>query len=110
MWGAIIGDFVGSIYEVQPIRTKTFPLLQTHCTITDDSVLSVAVADALLNARGYTEALQDWGNRYPTTPDTEDCFGSGWGLRIRSPTAVTETDQPCESPRWVGCGTPNRQC
>ena len=96
MWGAIIGDFVGSIYEVQPIRTKTFPLLQTHCTITDDSVLSVAVADALLNARGYAEALQDWGNRYPNSgygglfrqwlgtpnPQPYGSYGNGSAMRV----------------------------
>lgn len=52
MLGAIIGDVVGSIYEFDPIKTTNFPLFQYGCKITDDSIMTVAVAHALMD--GYT--------------------------------------------------------
>ena len=51
MLGSIIGDIVGSIYECNPIKTTNFPLFQDGCTITDDSIMTVAVAHALMD--GY---------------------------------------------------------
>ncbi|MCQ2207237.1 MAG: ADP-ribosylglycohydrolase family protein [Paludibacteraceae bacterium] len=49
MLGAIIGDMAGSIYEFDNIKTTDFELLSKDCEFTDDSVLSVAVADWLLS-------------------------------------------------------------
>ena len=66
MLGAVVGDIVGSVYEWHQIKRKDFqPLLARNCFFTDDSVLTVAVADALLNRRDPTEALKSWGRRYP---------------------------------------------
>lgn len=65
MLGAIAGDIIGSVYEHQPIKTVEFPLFQDQCTFTDDTVLSVAVAYAILNDLGYGETLKDFGHRYP---------------------------------------------
>lgn len=65
MWGALAGDMIGSIYEVRPIKTTNFPLFVTQSTFTDDTVLTVAVADAILNERDYAMALKAWGRRYP---------------------------------------------
>lgn len=48
MIGAIAGDIIGSVYERHPIKTKDFPLFDTRCRFTDDSVLTVAVANAIL--------------------------------------------------------------
>ena len=48
MLGAIFGDVVGSVYEFNNIKTKDFELLNKRCFFTDDTVMSVAVADALL--------------------------------------------------------------
>jgi ADP-ribosylglycohydrolase len=48
MIGAIAGDIIGSVYEIQPIKTKGFPLLHPLSTFTDDSVLTVAVAKAIM--------------------------------------------------------------
>lgn len=48
MHGAIIGDIVGSIYEFDNIKTKEFPLFSHNCYFTDDTVMSVAVAAALM--------------------------------------------------------------
>ena len=65
MIGAIAGDIIGSVYEHRPIKTKEFPFFAPGSRFTDDSVLTVAVADAILSGRGYAEALHDFGHRYP---------------------------------------------
>lgn len=65
MIGAIAGDIIGSIYEHRPIKTKEFPLFQPLCRFTDDTVLTVAVADSILSGRSYSEAILDMGRRYP---------------------------------------------
>lgn len=49
MLGAIIGDMAGSIYEFNNIKTTEFELLSKDCEFTDDSILTVAVADWLVN-------------------------------------------------------------
>ena len=46
MIGAIAGDIIGSVYEHYPIKTKDFPLFDPQCRFTDDSVLTVAIAEA----------------------------------------------------------------
>ena len=68
MLGAIIGDIVGSVYEWHNIKTKTFPLFRDDCFFTDDTVMTVATAEALMNG-GETEhfiaAYKKWGRLYP---------------------------------------------
>lgn len=56
MYGAICGDIVGSVYEGSPIKTKNFPLFTEDKYFTDDTVLTCAVADALLKLSDYTES------------------------------------------------------
>lgn len=65
MIGAIAGDIIGSIYEHFPIKTKDFPLFDVRCRFTDDSVLTIAVADAILTGRPYVESIREIGRRYP---------------------------------------------
>lgn len=65
MIGAIAGDIIGSVYEARPIKTKDFPLFQNRSRFTDDSVLTVAVAAAILQGTGYRDAVRDIGRRYP---------------------------------------------
>ena len=65
MMGAIAGDIVGSVYEHHPIKTKDFPLFQPGSRFTDDSVLTVAVANAILTGCPYRDAVLKWGRRYP---------------------------------------------
>ncbi len=65
MIGAITGDIIGSIYEFNQIKTKDFPLFSEDCTFTDDSVLTVAVADAILSGGSYLESVKRIGQRYP---------------------------------------------
>lgn len=65
MLGAIIGDIVGSVYEFHNYRAKDFePLFHRKAFFTDDTVCTVAIADALVNARHPAHALKDWGERY----------------------------------------------
>ena len=70
MLGAIAGDIIGSIYEQRPIKTKDFPLFDARCRFTDDTVLTVAVAEALLSGRPFRQALLEFGRRHP---------GAGYG-------------------------------
>ena len=51
MIGAIIGDIVGSRYEFDNIKKKKFPLFSEMCMFTDDTVMTVAVAEALMQSR-----------------------------------------------------------
>ncbi len=65
MIGSIAGDIIGSVYEFDPIKTKDFPLFSPFCNFTDDTVLTVAIADAILNGRSYLDAVREIGRRYP---------------------------------------------
>ena len=93
MYGAILGDIIGSPYEFdeQNIKTKEFPLFRFDSEFTDDSVMTVAVADALLRIKAenldhtdederetkdrfiMTQSLKRWGNAYPD---------AGYGVRF----------------------------
>ena len=65
MLGAITGDIVGSIYEYRTIKTKDFPLFGKGCTFTDDTVLTVAMADCLMHQGDFADFLRAYGRRYP---------------------------------------------
>ncbi len=65
MLGAIAGDVIGSVYEHRPIKTKHFPLFQQGSRFTDDTVLTIAVAEAILADKGYLETIKDYARRYP---------------------------------------------
>ena len=70
MLGALIGDTVGSIYEFCNIKTTDFPLFSDGSSFTDDSVMTIAVADWLLHdpvrsQQGLEECLVKWGHKYP---------------------------------------------
>lgn len=65
MIGAIAGDIIGSVYEHRPIKTKDFPLFDDRCTFTDDTVLTVAVAEAILSGGPYVDSVRRIGRRYP---------------------------------------------
>lgn len=73
MLGAIVGDIVGSRYEFFNHKSKRFPLFGGGCRLTDDSVMTLAVAAALMEAGDDADALpaaavrwmQEFGHRYP---------------------------------------------
>lgn len=65
MLGAIAGDVIGSVHEGAGTKTKDFPLFVADSTFTDDTVLSVAVADKLLRGGDYVDAYHDFFAAYP---------------------------------------------
>jgi ADP-ribosylglycohydrolase len=65
MIGAIAGDIAGSIYEWNNIRTKDFTLFEGNCFFTDDTVLTVALADTILNGSDYAENMRKFYRLYP---------------------------------------------
>lgn len=65
MIGALTGDIVGSIYEWNNIKTTKFPLFQDHCRFTDDSVLTVALAESILTGKCYGSLMRCYYRRYP---------------------------------------------
>ena len=65
MLGAIVGDIVGSIYEFNNHRSKDFSLFGGGCNFTDDTVLTVAIADCLLNQGNYAEYIKNYARKYP---------------------------------------------
>lgn len=65
MLGAIIGDIVGSRWEFNPTNDYDFEWLSKENGFTDDTICTVAVADALLHERDFGESIHDWCNRYP---------------------------------------------
>jgi ADP-ribosylglycohydrolase len=65
MLGAIAGDVIGSVHEGTRTKTKEFPLLTPESRFTDDTVLTVAVADCLLHGRDYIDTLHDYFHSYP---------------------------------------------
>ena len=82
MYGAILGDIIGSPYEFdRGNKSKEFPLFSEESTYTDDTVMTLAVAEAFMDApedeseikKRLVASMQKWGHRYP---------GAGYGLRF----------------------------
>lgn len=74
MLGAIAGDIFGAAYEFHSITVDTFDLFDEARYFTDDTVLTVATAAALLGDGDYAAAYRAWGLRYP---------GRGYGGQFR---------------------------
>ena len=62
--GAIAGDVIGSIYEWENHKSTEFPLFTEGSRFTDDSVLTVAIADCILNQKPFNENLAFYGRKY----------------------------------------------
>ena len=107
MYGAILGDIIGSPYEFDMgDKTKDFPLFSARSQFTDDTVMTVAVAEALLDSRAeeddevirrrIVERMQHWGRRYPnggygarfvwwlrsSDPQPYNSWGNGSAMRV----------------------------
>jgi len=107
MYGAILGDMIGSPYEFdRGKKTKEFPLFSKHSTYTDDSVMTIAVGEAFLDAqpnaaddwtmRRLVKGMQRWGRKYPHAgyggnfrwwlrsddPQPYSSYGNGSAMRV----------------------------
>ena len=98
MIGAIIGDIVGSRWEFNPTNDYNFELFSDENGFTDDTICTVAVADALLKGRDYGESIHEWCRRYPhpmggyggrfaqwvrsDNPQPYGSYGNGAAMRI----------------------------
>jgi ADP-ribosylglycohydrolase len=98
MLGAIAGDMIGSVYEFRNHKTKEFPLFTERSSFTDDTILTVAVADAILHGMDYVTAFQSYYRNYPnpmggygarfhswaasTSPDPYHSWGNGSAMRV----------------------------
>lgn len=96
MLGAIAGDIIGSVYEYHQIKTKDFALFRNDCDFTDDTVLTVAIAQAIMTDGDYQKAMQAIGLRYPnsgygglfikwlssTNPKPYNSWGNGSAMRV----------------------------
>jgi ADP-ribosylglycohydrolase len=65
MIGAIAGDIIGSVYEWNNNKTKEFELFSSDCFFTDDTVLTIALADAILTDGDYVSLMKSYYRRYP---------------------------------------------
>ncbi len=73
MLGAIIGDIVGAPYEFNNLRSKNFELFTNRNFFTDDTVLTIATAEALMGNRDFAGVYKKYGRQYPN---------AGWGSRF----------------------------
>ena len=95
--GAIIGDIVGSRFEWKNLRSTEFELFAKGSVKTDDTVMTTAVADWLINGGNVAEYLRKWGNKYPRAGyggmffrwlfaddilPAYNSFGNGAGMRV----------------------------
>ena len=96
MLGAIVGDIVGSVYEWDNIKTKDFPLFRDDCFFTDDTVMTCAVAEAIMNGGqkdDFIDAMKKYGRMYPDAgygPRFNTWIQSNDGLRYRILTGFIE--------------------
>ena len=104
MIGAIIGDIAGSRFEWHNHKSKEFELFTNRCGPTDDSIMTLAVAKAIINCAGdysrlESEAIscmQEYGRRYPdagyggrfyrwifsSNPKPYNSYGNGAAMRV----------------------------
>ena len=96
MLGDIAGDIIGSVYQMVNIKTTDFPLFHEHCRFTDDTVLTVALADSLLHGIPYVDLLKRYYRAYPRAgyggmfhrwatsddPQPYNSFGNGSAMRV----------------------------
>lgn len=87
MLGAIVGDVIGSVHEFDAPKTKDFPLFGSRSTFTDDTVLTVAVADWILTGRDLVDLFHDYVGAYP---------GRGYGGMFRQ-WALSRRREPYQS-------------
>jgi len=79
MLGAVAGDIIGSVHEFLQEKTTDFPLFVEASRFTDDSVLTIAVADCLLTESSYIDKFHEYTRAYP-----DRCYGAGFWQWVAS--------------------------
>ncbi len=98
MVGAIVGDIVGSRFEFNNTNKLDFEFFTPECGFTDDTICTVAVADAILKNTSFKKSIHDWCNKYPypkggyggsfarwvhsANPQPYGSFGNGSAMRV----------------------------
>ncbi|MCQ2237347.1 MAG: ADP-ribosylglycohydrolase family protein [Bacteroidales bacterium] len=116
LMGAIIGDMVGSIYEFNPIKTKDFPLMSQGMDYTDDTIMTIAVADWLMHDEAHSketlvDTMRKWGQKYPNPmgayggsfsswltskdPQPYNSWGNGSAMRVSAVGYWSESLEEC---------------
>ena len=90
MLGAIVGDVIGSVYEFDNYRHQDFPIVNKYNKFTDDTVLTIAIMDWIVNANpkdidSVNHYIQKWGRKYPN---------AGYGNRFRTEYLYEEHPHP----------------
>ena len=75
MIGALVGDIVGSVHEFSVTKDMEFPLFTDANRFTDDSVLTIAVADCILSGADYIDKFHEYTHTYP-----DRVYGAGLRL------------------------------
>ena len=113
MLGAIIGDIVGSIYEFDNIKTKDFNLFTNEMFFTDDTVMTIAIADAIINGakpENFILSMKKWGcdyidksygasfRRWLKSENSEpyNSWGNGSAMRVSPCGWVAKLSEPFE--------------
>ncbi|TNE73800.1 DUF3293 domain-containing protein [bacterium] len=97
MIGTILGDIVGSTRELRPIKTTDFVWLPKGSSFTDDTILSCATLDSIMNQIPFDLSYKKWGNDYP---NPKGGYGNNFKEWLQS-----ENSKPYES---KGNGAPMR--
>lgn len=96
MIGAIIGDIVGSRFEFNNTNRTDFELFTDECSYTDDTICTIAIADAILKGKSYKDSLVEWCRKYPNPkgsyggsfarwiydPQPYGSYGNGSAMRV----------------------------
>ena len=113
MLGAIIGDIVGSIYEFDNIKTKDFNLFTNEMFFTDDTVMTIAIADAIMNGgqhKNFIQSMKKWGCNYieksygasfinwltSETSEPYNSWGNGSAMRVSPCGWIAKLSDPFE--------------
>jgi ADP-ribosylglycohydrolase len=94
--GAIAGDVIGSVFEGSDIKTKDFPLFSKDSVFTDDTIMTIAIADAITTDYDYRNSMLKWGKLYPDCgfsdlfydwlmsddPQPYNSYGNGSAIRV----------------------------
>lgn len=81
MIGAIIGDIAGSSYEFNNTFDYNFPIFTRDKDFTDDTICTVAIADAILNGIDYQTSLRTWCRKYPHPMGEYGGYFLNWVMR-----------------------------